>query len=77
MVIACLVDVSRLALYGTMDAAEVWVDQPWVMAGILSPALLGTIMASRFLHEIAMPVIRKMIGVFLAIVTIGLGTGVL
>jgi len=77
VVIACLVDLSRLIFYGTMDAATIWVDQPLVMAGILTPAILGTFMASRYIHTIAMPTIRTIIAVFLMIVAIGLGTGVL
>jgi len=77
VVIACLVDLSRLIFYGTMDAATIWVDQPLVMAGILTPAILGTFMASRYIHTIAMPTIRTIIAGFLMIVAIGLGTGVL
>lgn len=77
VVIACLVDLSRLALYGTMDIATIWIDQPLVMAEVLFPALAGTFIAGRYLHAIAMPTIRRMIAVLLIVVAVGLGTGVL
>lgn len=77
VVIACLVDLSRLALYGTRNTATIWIDQPLVMAGVLFPALGGTCLAGRYLHAIAMPTICRMIAVLLMVAAVGLGTGVL
>lgn len=77
VVIAVLVDVSRLAVYaGALPPALPGDALPLLAAAVLS-ALLGAVLGNRYLHKVTLPLIQRVVAVLLVCVGLGLITGVL
>jgi hypothetical protein len=77
VVIACLVDVSRLLLYsGSMLGRHVEFDYGLVTAAVLS-AFAGAWLGNQFLKKLTMRSIQWIVTVMLALVAVGLAIGVL
>jgi uncharacterized membrane protein YfcA len=75
VVIACLVDAARLALYGReMDLAAVRENWPLVAAAILS-AVAGVVVSARALPRVSMGAIRRLVTVMLFAIAFALAAG--
>ena len=75
VVIACLVDVARLILYGReMNLAIVRERWPLVTAAIASAAL-GVVLSTRVLPRVSMVAIRRLVTVMLFVIAALLATG--
>ena len=77
VVIACLVDVARLGVYGTSMSLMTAQASPFLLLAIISAALAGTVVAARFIHVVTMKAIRALISMLLIVIAVGLGTGMI
>jgi hypothetical protein len=77
VVIACLVDLSRLGVYsGSLVSEAAHLDYGLLMAAVVA-AFLGAIIGNAYLKKITMPGIQRIVASMLFIVAIGLISGVL
>jgi uncharacterized protein len=77
VVIACLIDVSRLGVYSASLAAEAGrLDYGLLSAAVLS-AFAGAALGNRYLKKVTMRGIQRTVAVMLALVALGLISGVL
>jgi uncharacterized membrane protein YfcA len=76
VVIACLVDFARLAVYGASSLTTADTSL-YLMLAITGAALAGTIVATRLMHAVTMQVIRALISILLILIALGLGTGII
>jgi uncharacterized membrane protein YfcA len=77
VVVACLVDVSRLALYsGSIFGGAANLDYGLLSAAVLA-AFLGAFLGNRYLKKMTMRGVQWVVGVMLFAVAIGLATGLL
>lgn len=75
--VACLVDLSRLAVYAArFPAASVRANAALLAAAALS-AFLGVWTASRFLDKITIRAVQLIVAVLLLLIAAGLGAGVI
>lgn len=78
VVIACLVDFSRLAVYSaplSMHSKEE--EQAGALVAIVASALLGTLLGARYIEKVTMGTIRLLIATLLMVIAMGLGSGLL
>lgn len=77
VVVACLVDFTRLSLYSSLffrsDAALHW---DFVVTPILS-ALAGSYAGNKLLKKVTLSLVQKIVAVLLLLIAVGLGFGVL
>jgi len=77
VVIACLVDITRLSVYtGHLSAAGLSQNLPLLAAATLS-AFLGVYLGNRLLKKMTLRSIQMIISVLLFVVAIGIGSGML
>lgn len=77
VVVACLVDVSRLALYsGSIFGGAANLDYGLLSAAVLA-AFLGAFLGNRYLKKMTLRGVQWVVGVMLFAVAIGLATGLL
>ena len=77
VLIAALVDLSRLGVYaGGLDAAGHGLDYGLLAAAVLA-AFAGALLGNRFLAKATMPGIQRLVAVLLVLVAVGLITGML
>lgn len=76
VVIACLVDLARLAVYGTSSSLMTAQASPFLLLAVTGAALAGTIAATRLIHVVTMKIIRALISALLIVIALGLGTGI-
>ncbi len=77
VVVACLVDVSRLALYsGPILAGAANLDYGLLTAAVLT-AWLGSVLGNRYLKKITMRGIQRVVAFMLVAVAVGLIAGLL
>jgi uncharacterized membrane protein YfcA len=77
VIVACLVDVSRLLLYSrSMWSQQVEFNYGLVTAAVLA-AFAGAILGNRFLKKITMRTIQWIVAAMLVLVSIGLAAGLL
>ena len=77
VVVACLVDVSRLALYsGSIFGGAANLDYGLLTAAVLA-AFMGAFLGNRYLKKMTMRGIQWVVAVMLFAVAIGLATGLL
>lgn len=77
VVIACLVDLIRIQIYGLGLPAAVLVQaQAPLMLTAIGCAFAGSFLGSRLLHKITMPTIRKLVAALLVGLAMSLGIGV-
>jgi uncharacterized protein len=77
VVIACLVDLSRLVMYSTTLSLQRLGEQSVALLAIVASALLGTVLAARYIEKVTMKTIRTLIATLLMSIALGLGTGLL
>jgi uncharacterized membrane protein YfcA len=77
VVIACLIDVSRLAIYSTSLATQgARFDYALLAAAVLA-AFAGAVLGNHYLKKMTMPGIQRIVAVMLAAVAAGLISGLL
>lgn len=77
VVIACLIDVSRLAVYsGSMAGEARQLDYALLGAAVVA-AFLGAALGNRFLDRVAMPAIQRLVAAMLFVVALALLSGLL
>ena len=77
VLIAALVDLSRLGVYARgLDATGHGLDYGLLAAAVLA-AFAGALLGNRFLAKATMPGIQRLVAVLLVLVAVGLVTGVL
>jgi uncharacterized membrane protein YfcA len=76
IVIACLVDLSRLGAYTASVAADLGIDRGLVVAAVLA-AWAGSAIGNRLLVRVTMAGLQRFVAGLLAAVAIGLVTGLL
>jgi len=76
IVIACLVDLSRLSVYAGAAAAEARIDRGLVVAAVLA-AWAGTAIGNRLLVRVTMAGVQRLVAGLLVVVAIGLVSGLL
>ncbi len=74
--IACLVDVTRVAVYG-IHLSSIGNENFSLMAAACISAFLGVFIGQRILKKVTMEQIRKIVGIGLIFLSIALGSGLL
>lgn len=77
VVIACLIDVSRLAIYSTSLARQSARFNYGLLAAAVLAAFLGAALGNRYLKKITMPGIQLVVAIMLFVVALGLVSGLL
>jgi uncharacterized membrane protein YfcA len=76
VIIACLVDITRLSVYfARFRSADLGQDIPLLVAATLM-AMAGSFLGSRFLHKVTLHFIQILVTVMLILVSIALGAGI-
>ncbi len=76
VVIACLVDVPRIAIYSShLASAELSHNAPLLLTAIAT-ATLGALLASRLITKVTMGAVRGVVATLLVLIAIGLGSGI-
>ncbi len=73
--IACLVDIARLAIYP--PAMRDLDGHGPLLAGAVLAATAGALLGNRWLKKLTMPAIQRLVAAMLALVALGLGSGLL
>ena len=76
-VVACLVDLPRLAVYGASPSLMTAAADPVLLLAIIGSSLVGTVAAARFIKAVTMSAIRVLISVMLISIALGLVSGLL
>lgn len=77
VVIACMVDITRLSVYATrFRAAGLHENLPLVVAATLS-AMAGALIGSRVLRKVTFRLIQVIVAVMLIIISLALGAGMI
>lgn len=77
VVIACLIDFARLAVYSTTFSAQRGELDLGVLAAAVLAASLGAVLGNRYLAKMTMPGIQRLVAVMLLVVALGLVSGLL
>lgn len=77
VLIACLIDFTRLGIYsGSLAKEGASLDYSLLAAAVLS-AFIGAMLGNNYLKKMTMPSIQRIVAVMLLVVALGLITGVL
>jgi uncharacterized protein len=77
VVIACLVDFSRLAVYaGGFPASLLW-DHAGVLLAAMMAALLGSFLGRRLLPKVTLSFVQFTVAALLFLIALGLGSGLI
>lgn len=77
IVIACLVDVTRLAVYTEHFSAEQMGVQTGILVAATASAFCGVVIGTRLMSKVTMTAVQRVVSALLAFVAVGLGTGLL
>ena len=77
VVVACLIDLSRLGVYSQALANEAGQIDYWLLSGAVLSAFAGAILGNRFLKVMTMRGVRWIVAGMLLFVSTGLAVGVL
>jgi hypothetical protein len=77
VVVACLIDVSRLAIYSTTLTREGASFDYGLLAAAVIAAFVGAALGNNFLKKMTMPGIQRIVAVMLFVVALGLAIGLL
>lgn len=75
VVIACLVDISRLWIYATHFAAVSWRENGVLLLAATLSAFAGAYLGNRLVQKTTLHAIQLLVGVMLIAIAIGLGAG--
>jgi len=77
VVIACLVDVCRLTVYGGyFSKLDLGTNLGMVITAVIS-AFIGAFLARKFLHKITFEAVKKLVTVMLVAIALGLASGII
>ena len=74
--IACLVDITRISVYG-VNLSSVSGEYMALMGAACTAAFFGVFIGQRVLEKVTMNQIRKIVGIGLILISIGLGSGII
>ena len=77
VVIACLVDITRISVYGTHFFKPGGTDNLPLLAAATISAFLGALLGTRFMKKVTMRAIRVLVAVMLLGIAAGLGFGII
>ncbi|RLA89957.1 MAG: sulfite exporter TauE/SafE family protein [Deltaproteobacteria bacterium] len=77
VVIACLVDLARLSVYGTHMAGALTAGNLSVLVAATLSAFLGTFLGNRLLKKVTLAMMQILVAVMLLLIAAGLGTGLI
>lgn len=77
VVIACLVDITRLSVYSTHFATVNFQDNVFLLISATVAAFLGAFIGSRLIKKITLRTIQIIVSILLFIIALGLGTGLI
>jgi uncharacterized protein len=77
IVIACLVDVSRIAVYGPHFSAMHFADNGSLLGAAVISALLGAVMGNRLMKKVTLRSIQILVSVLLFAIGLGLAAGMI
>jgi len=75
VVIACLVDMTRLSVYATGITASTWYENLTLVISASLAAIAGAFTGNKLLKKITLRSIQILVAVMLIIISIGLGAG--
>ena len=75
VVIACIVDVSRITVYTSRFVLEFTEENVLLLLVAIVSAFLGVLIANRFVKKVTMRIVRVLVSVLLFGIAIGLGSG--
>ncbi len=73
--IACMVDVARLSVYGTTLPLAAAAGSPALLIAAIGSALLGTWTATRYIKKVTMRAIQAVVSIMLLLIALGLAMG--
>lgn len=77
VVVATLIDVTRLGVYGRALLSQREELDYVLLSGAVLAAFLGAVMGHRFLRKLTLATLQRIVGIMLAIVALGLMAGLL
>lgn len=77
VVIACLVDISRLGVYASSLAGSVSPQEGGLLGAAVAAAFMGTMLGNCFLRKATMATVQRIVAVMLVVVAIGMITGIM
>jgi uncharacterized membrane protein YfcA len=77
VVIACVVDVVRIGVYGSRYDFPTFGDRLGLVAVAVAAAFVGAFAGRRLLHQVSMKAVQVIVTVMLLSVAVGLGTGLI
>jgi hypothetical protein len=77
VVISCLVDFSRLFIYGSRFGRALSVQTIDLLLVAVVAAFLGVFLANRYLHKVTMRAVQIIVSVLLFAIALGLGSGLI
>jgi uncharacterized membrane protein YfcA len=77
VVIACLVDFTRLSVYGSRFSLPGGTEHLPLLATATASAFLGAFLGARFMKKITMRAIQVLVAVMLLVIALGLGFGLI
>jgi len=75
--IACVVDVSRLSVYGSTIAAIGWQENGWLLVAATAAAFLGAWVAARLITRVTMRAVQWVVAILLCLIALGVGSGLI
>lgn len=77
VLIACAIDVTRLSVYARHFSRAQLADNAALLTLACVSAFIGAFVGSRLLHKVTMRTVQNIVGITLALIALGLGTGLL
>lgn len=77
VVIACLVDISRISVYTTQFSMTVFDDKSLLLLAATFSAFLGAFIGNRLVKKVTMKIIQVIVSVMLFGIAVGLGMGII
>jgi hypothetical protein len=77
VVVACLIDVSRLGVYARALVGDAGRVDYWLLGGAVLSAFAGSFVGNRVLPAVTMRGVRVAVAAMLFVVAVGLATGLL
>ncbi len=77
VVIACLVDISRLAVYAEGFPRGLILENTWPLLAAVAAALLGSVLGRRLLTRVTMRFVQTTVAALLVLVALGLASGLI
>jgi uncharacterized membrane protein YfcA len=77
VVVATLIDITRLGVYGETLMNQRGALNVVLLSGAVLSAFLGAVLGNRFLRKLTLATLQRVVGIMLAVVAVGLMAGLL